>query len=194
MEATNEPLLWITLLVMLVGLLGSVLPGLPGVPLIFASALVYAYLTDFEVVGAFVLVLLGLFALLAFVADLLVTAYGARRFGASNWGTFGGAVGGFLGALAGALFLGIGALFGLLIGTVAGVFVGEYLWRRGRSSPNEEDARSRLRRLQSIRGYWRRTSRATVGVLVGYLFSIVAQGVLALLSIIIFVAALFIEG
>jgi uncharacterized protein YqgC (DUF456 family) len=194
MEATNEPLLWITLLVMLVGLLGSVLPGLPGVPLIFASALVYAYLTDFEVVGAFVLVLLGLFALLACVADLLATAYGARRFGASNWGTFGGAVGGFLGTLASALFLGIGALFGLLIGTVAGVFVAEYLWRRARSSANEEDARSRLRSIRSIRESWQRTSRAAVGILVGYLFSMVAQGVLALLSIVIFVSSLFIEG
>ncbi len=192
MEAPNEPLLWITLLVMLVGLLGSVLPGLPGVPLIFASALVYAYLTNFEVVGTFVLILLGLFALLAFVADLLGTSYGARRFGASNWGTLGSAVGGLLGALAGALFLGIGTLFGLLIGAVAGLFAGEYL--RGRSSPSEEDARPRLRSVRSVRGDWRRTSRAAFGIFVGYVFSIVAQGVLALLSIIIFVAALFIEG
>jgi uncharacterized protein len=191
MEASNEPLLWITLLVMLVGLLGSVLPGLPGVPLIFASALVYAYLTDFEVVGAFVLVLLGLFALLAFVADLLGTSYGARRFGASNWGTLGGAVGGLLGALAGALFLGIGTLFGLLIGAVAGLFAGEYLRGRRRSSPSEEDAQPPLRSVRSVRGDWRRTSRAAFGVFVGYLFSIVAQGVLALLSIMIFVTALF---
>jgi uncharacterized protein YqgC (DUF456 family) len=191
MEAPNEPLLWIALLVMLVGLLGSVLPGLPGVPLIFASALVYAYLMNFEVVGTFVLVLLGLFALLAFVADLLGTSYGARRFGASNWGTLGGAVGGLLGALAGALFLGIGTLFGLLIGAVAGLFAGEYLRGRKRSSPSEEDARPRLRSVRSVRGDWRRTSRAAFGVFVGYLFSIVAQGVLALLSIIVFVTALF---
>jgi uncharacterized protein YqgC (DUF456 family) len=190
-EAANEPVLWITLLVMLVGLLGSVLPGLPGVPLIFASALVYAYLTSFEVVGAFVLVLLGLFALLAFAADLLGTVYGARRFGASSWGTLGGTVGGLLGALAGALFLGIGALFGLLIGAVAGVFVGEYLRRRKRTSPAEEDTESRLRSAWSRRGDWRRTSRAAFGVLVGYLVSIVAQGILALLSIIVFVVALF---
>ncbi|MDQ4063296.1 MAG: DUF456 domain-containing protein, partial [Actinomycetota bacterium] len=92
--AANEPILWITLLVMLLGLLGSVLPGLPGVPLIFAAALVYAYITGFEVVGALVLILLGLFALLAFVADFVGTAYGARRFGASNWGMTGGAIGG----------------------------------------------------------------------------------------------------
>ena len=67
---------------MLLGVLGSILPGLPGVPLIFASALVYAYATDFEFVGGWVIILLGLFALLAFVADFLGTAYGARRFGA----------------------------------------------------------------------------------------------------------------
>jgi hypothetical protein len=71
---------------MLLGLLGTVLPGLPGVPLIFAAALVYTYVTNFEVVSVFIVVLLGLFALIAFVADFLGTAYGARRFGASKLG------------------------------------------------------------------------------------------------------------
>jgi uncharacterized protein YqgC (DUF456 family) len=106
--------------------------------LIFAAALVYAYVTDFEVVGALVLVLLGLFALLAFVADFLGTAYGARRFGASNWGTAGGAIGGLVGALGGTLFFGVGALFGLLAGTIVGVFVGEYLRRRKQASSVSE--------------------------------------------------------
>src|ERR687894_2358105 len=130
MEAPSNPLLWVTLLAMLVGLAGSVLPGLPGVPLIFLSALVYAILTDFEYVGTLVIVLLGVFAAVAFVADFAATTYGARRFGASNWGTTGGAIGGIVGALAGALFFGIGALFGLILGTIGGVFLGEYLRRR----------------------------------------------------------------
>src|SRR3712207_3653088 len=115
MEAPNEPLLWITLVVMLVGLAGSVLPGLPGVPLIFLSALVYAFLTDFEFVGGITTGLLGLFAAIALVADFAATTYGARRFGASNWGTAGGVIGGIVGGLAGALFFGIGALFGLIL-------------------------------------------------------------------------------
>ena len=191
MEATNEPILWVTLLVMLLGLLGSVLPGLPGVPLIFAAVLIYAYVTGFEVVGALVLVLLGLFALLAFVADLLFTAYGARRFGASNWGTIGGSIGGFVGALLGALFFGVGALFGLLVGSVAGVFAGEYLRRRERTPSAGEGAKPRVRSVRSRRGDWQRVSRAAGGVLVGYLFSTVAQGILGLLSVIVFVVALF---
>jgi uncharacterized protein YqgC (DUF456 family) len=126
---SNSVLLWVTLFVMLLGLLGSVLPGLPGVPLIFVSALVYAYVTDFEVVGWWVIVLLGLFALLAFVADFLSTTYGPRRIGACNWGMVGGSVGGLVGALASILFFGVGALFGLLIGTIGGVFIGGYLRR-----------------------------------------------------------------
>jgi len=190
-EATNEAILWVTLLVMLLGLLGSVLPGLPGVPLIFAAVLIYAYVTGFEVVGALVLVLLGLFALLAFVADLLFTAYGARRFGASNWGTIGGSIGGFVGALLGALFFGVGALFGLLVGSVAGVFAGEYLRRRERTPSAGEGAKPRVRSVRSRRGDWQRVSRAAGGVLVGYLFSTVAQGILGLLSVIVFVVALF---
>ena len=189
--AESEPILWITLAVMLVGLAGSVLPALPGVPLIFIAALVYAYFTGFEVVGAGVLVLLGLFAALAFVADFVATSYGARRFGASNWGTAGGAIGGLIGALVGALFFGVGAIFGLLAGSIGGVFLGEYLRRRRRSpSPTGEGPPPRVRPARGGND-WRRTSRAAGGVLVGYLAGAVAQGVLGLLSVAVFLIALF---
>ena len=185
MEAPNEPLLWFTLIVILVGLVGSVLPGLPGVPLIFLSALVYAIATGFEYVGVPVIVLLGLFAAVALVADFFATTYGARRFGASNWGTIGGAIGGLVGALAGALFFGIGALFGLILGSIGGVFLGEYLKRRRGSDATDETP------APYSRGDWRRASRAAGGVLVGYVASAVAQGFLGLLSVIVFVLALF---
>jgi uncharacterized protein YqgC (DUF456 family) len=185
MEAPSNPLLWVTLVTMLVGLAGSVLPGLPGVPLIFLSALVYAILTDFEYVGTLVIVLLGLFAAVALVADFVATTYGARKFGASNWGTVGGAIGGIVGALVGALFLGIGALFGLIFGTIGGVFLGEYLKRRGRGTAGEPSL------AQAKRWDWRRASRAAGGVFVGYVVSAITQGFLGLLSVIVFVLTLF---
>jgi uncharacterized protein YqgC (DUF456 family) len=191
-EATLTPLLVVTLIIMLIGLAGSVLPGLPGVPLIFLSALVYAIATDFEVVGWLVISLLGVFAAIALVADFFATTYGARRFGASGWGTAGGAIGGIVGALVGALFLGIGALFGLIFGTIGGVFLGEYLKRRGdqrAGAPGGEQ--SRVRRARTERGDWRRASRAAGGVFVGYLVSAVVQGILGLLSVVVFVLALF---
>ena len=174
------PLLALTLVLMFVGLLGSVLPGLPGVTLIFLSALVYAIITDFRTVGAAILLVLFIFAAIAFVADFVATSYGARRFGASNWGTVGGAVGGIAGALIGLLFLGIGSLFGLILGTIAGVFLGEYLkrTRQGRQEPG------------STGSDWRRASHAAGGVLVGYLAAAIIQGLLGLASVVVFVLAL----
>jgi hypothetical protein len=188
-------LLVVTMIAMFVGLVGSVLPALPGVTLIFISALVYAFFTGFEVVGGLVLALIGLFAVLALVADFVGTSYGARRFGASNWGTAGGAIGGILGALAGLLFLGIGSLFGLIIGSVAGVFLGEYLRRRRQGTPNQETPAQgtdgpRVRPARAEGDDWRRTGRAAGGVFVGYLIGAAAQGVLGLLSVIVFVLAL----
>ncbi|MBA2783094.1 MAG: hypothetical protein H0T74_09255, partial [Rubrobacteraceae bacterium] len=41
-ELYTQPVLWIALVGMLLGVVGSVVPGLPGVPLVFLSALVYA--------------------------------------------------------------------------------------------------------------------------------------------------------
>lgn len=190
MEAPNEPILWITLIVMLVGLVGSVLPGLPGVPLIFVSALVYALVTDFEVVGGLTIALIGVFAAIALILDFVATAYGARRFGASNWGTTGGAIGGIAGALVGALFLGIGALLGLVLGTIGGVFLGEYLRRREGDSPGPGE-QPRVRPARSGRGDWQRASRAAGGVLIGYVASAVVQGFLGLSSVIVFAIALF---
>jgi uncharacterized protein YqgC (DUF456 family) len=178
-EATGDATLWLALAAALLGLVGSVVPGLPGVPLIFLSALVYSYLTGFEVVGPAALAALGLFAALALAADFVATAYGARRFGASRWGTAGGALGALLGTLLGALFLGVGAIPGLILGAVAGVFAGEHLRRKRRGEALES-------------GGWRRTSRAAGGVLVGYVAGAAAQALLALLSLAVFVAALFV--
>ena len=183
-------LLVATLIAMFAGLVGSVLPALPGVTLIFISALVYAFFTGFEVVGGLVLGLLALFAVLALVADFVGTSYGARRFGASNWGTAGGAIGGILGALVGLLFLGIGSLFGLILGSVGGVFLGEYLRRRRHGTPDQGTDGPRVRPARAEGNDWRRTGRAAGGVFVGYLIGAATQGVLGLLSVIVFVLAL----
>ena len=177
MDNVEGPLLALTIVLMVVGLIGSVVPGLPGVTLIFLSALLYAILTDFETVGVAVIVVLFVLAALAFLADFFATSYGARRFGASNWGTVGGAVGGIVGAVLGLVFAGIGSLFGLIAGTIAGVFAGEYLHRQ-RHGERERESTD-----------WRRASRAAGGVIVGYLASAVIQGLLGLASIAIFLTA-----
>lgn len=180
--------LWIALAAMLLGLIGAVVPGLPGVPLIFLAALVYAYLNDFVEVGGWIIALLGLFAALALAADYVATSYGARRFGASWAGTLGGAIGGIVGTVAGLLFIGVGAFFGLILGTIGGVFLGEYLRKRNRAASTSEG--EVIEQEGSYRGDWQRASRAAGGVLIGYLFSSIAQLILGIISVGVFLLAL----
>lgn len=193
-EALNSLPLWLALAAMLLGLVGAVVPGLPGVPLIFLAGLAYAYLGGFEEIGGWIVALLALFAVLALAADYVATSYGARRFGASWAGTLGGAVGGFIGTVSGLLFFGVGAFFGLILGTIGGVFLGEYLRRRRlestASSEENSDPADQADREGSYRGDWQRASRAAGGVLVGYLFSSIAQLILGIISVGVFLLAL----
>jgi uncharacterized protein YqgC (DUF456 family) len=182
-EFAPELLLAATLVVMALGVLGSILPVFPGGPVIFLAALVYGYLTGFEQVGALVLVTIGALTVLSFAADLWGTAYGTRRGGASWAGTVGGTVGGLVGTFVGFFFLGIGAIAGLFVGTLAGLVLGEYLRREKAAESSEENPLDPRER-------WQRTRRAAGGAFVGWLISLAAKFVLALLSVVVFVAAL----
>ena len=114
---STEVLWWmLALLLVVVGIAGSVLPALPGVTLVFLGLLLAAWIGDFQQVGAFPLVVLGLLTLLSFVIDLAATALGAKRVGATKLAVVGAA----LGTLAG-LFLGLpGLILGPFVGAVAG--------------------------------------------------------------------------
>jgi uncharacterized protein len=103
----------------LVGVLGSVLPGLPGVPLVYGGLLMAAWADDFQRVGWIVLALLGLMTLASFAIDFVATSLGAKRVGATKLAI----VGAMLGTLAG-LFLGLpGLILGPFLGAVAGELV-----------------------------------------------------------------------
>jgi len=113
-------------LLALVGLAGTVMPALPGLPLVFAGMLLAAWTGDFEQVGVWIVVLLGLLTLLSFAVDFWATAHGARRVGASHKAV----VGAVIGTFAGLFFFPVG----LLVGPFAGALVGEMLhgreWRQ----------------------------------------------------------------
>jgi uncharacterized protein YqgC (DUF456 family) len=99
-----------------VGVAGSVLPALPGVPMVFAGLWLAAWVGGYERVGVLTLVLLGLLTALSFAIDLVATALGAKRVGATRLAVVGAALGTF-----GGLFLGLpGLLLGPFVGAVAG--------------------------------------------------------------------------
>ena len=155
---------WLVLAIVMVcvGVAGSVLPALPGVPLVFAGLLLAAWAGGFQQVGWVTLVVLGLLTALSFVIDLAATAAGARRVGATRLAVVGAA----LGTLAG-VFLGLpGLLLGPFVGAVAGELISH--------------------------GRMQQATRAGLATWVGLLFGTLAKLALVFTMLGVFAAAYFI--
>mgnify|MGYP000860180238 CR=1 FL=1 len=112
--------LWITLgiLLLLLGIIGSVAPVLPGPPLSFL-ALLLLQLTTRPPFSTQTLVLWGAVATAITILDYMIPVWGTRRFGGTSWGTRGSIAGLILG-----LFLGPP---GVILGPFAGAVIGELL-------------------------------------------------------------------
>lgn len=114
--------LWIlAIALMAVGLLGTVLPALPGVILVLAGVIVGAWIDDFTRVPVWVVALLVVIAVIAWVTDYVATVLGAKKAGASKLALVGAAVGTILGLLMGL----IGVLFMPLVGAAVGQYLSE---------------------------------------------------------------------
>ena len=116
-------ILWSAAIVLiLVGLAGTVLPALPGVTLVFAGMALAAWIDDFARIPLWLVVLLGALTVLAWVIDYAAAALGAKRAGASRLAI----VGAFIGTLAGI----VSGLWGLLFLPLVGAAIGEYAAQR----------------------------------------------------------------
>jgi len=115
-----DALWWLLAAVLVgIGIAGSVLPALPGVPLVFAGLLLAAWAGDFQQVTWITLVVLGLLTAISFVIDVVATAAGAKRVGATRLAVAGAALG-----TIGGLFLGLpGLILGPFVGAVAGEMI-----------------------------------------------------------------------
>lgn len=144
--------LWIVaLIIMAIGLLGTITPGLPGMPLILAGIVLFAFGTELRVLGLGQLVAFLLLGALGMGLNLLGSLLGARRFGISRFGMLGAIAGLVVGLL-------LAGPFGLVIGPLVGATAFEMM--KGRE-------------LQAA-------LRSGIGVLVGYVFGALAEVVIAL--------------
>ena len=87
----------LALLVMCVGVAGSILPGLPSTPVVLIAAI--AHKLYFGPTGAawWVMVILAAFTVISLVVDYAASVYGAKKLGATWRGAVGSIVGGLIG-------------------------------------------------------------------------------------------------
>ena len=115
--------LWtVVIVLMALGVVGTVLPVLPGAVLIFGGAVLGAWIDDWTRVSWWTLGVLGVLAVLSITCDFVAASLGAKRLGASPLAVAGAA----LGTLAG-IFTG---LWGVLFMPFVGAAIGEFMAMR----------------------------------------------------------------
>jgi len=156
--------LWWTLSIVLivVGLAGTVLPALPGTLFVLGGIVLGAWIDDFVHVGATALTIVTVLAVLAWVLDYVAGLLGARKAGASRQAIIGAA----LGTVAG-LFMG---LVGVFFMPLVGAAIGEYIAQKDHA----------------------RAAHVGVATWLGIMVGMIAKVVLAFMMIGVFVVALLV--
>lgn len=150
---------------MIVGLIGTMIPGVPGVELIWLAALVYAVADRFTAVDPLAFAGLTFLAAVGMTAQIWASHLGGKLGGASWNALLAGLALGALGFLVGLVVSGVGALPAGLAGALAGVLLVEYRRRKD----------------------WKEIARAGAGWLLGCLLSGVIQMTVGLIMVLLFV-------
>lgn len=110
----------VSIVLLIVGILGTILPVLPGLLLSLCGLLIYKFGTDAPLPMIYIWIFVILTAI-SVVLNYVIPAKTTRKYGGTRWGSIGSVVGTIAG-----MFL-IPVPFGFLIGMFLGVFVGELL-------------------------------------------------------------------
>jgi len=118
-------ILILSIVLMVVGLAGVVLPFVPGIPLVWLGLFIFAAVTGFKTISLLVVIIFLILTIALTALDFLAPLWGAKKYQASKWGILGS----FLGAIVGIFIFGIG---GIILGPFLGAFAGELIAGRGR--------------------------------------------------------------
>ncbi|MBZ2173998.1 DUF456 domain-containing protein [Schnuerera sp. xch1] len=106
----------ISIVLFILGIIGTIFPVLPGSILVYGGMLVYGFMTNFESLTLYFFMVEALILLSTFLADFVATAASTRRFGGGKRAAWGAAIGTILGMI----ILGpIGFVLGPFIGATA---------------------------------------------------------------------------
>ena len=109
----------VAVLLVVIGIAGTILPMLPGVPLVFAGLLLTAWQDNFDKVSVLTMVIIGVIAVLAWAVDFFASMITAKKVGASKYALWGAGIGAVLGIA--------GGIVGLIIGPAIGAIIGELI-------------------------------------------------------------------
>lgn len=113
-------ILIVSLLFVLAGIAGSVLPALPGPPLSWIGLLILYTMPNIKF-DYWTLGITFVFTLIIVILDYVIPAQGTKRFGGSKYGIWGTNIGLIVGLLA-------PIPFGFIIGPFVGAFIGELIY------------------------------------------------------------------
>ncbi len=147
-------LFWLTLIFMLIGLFGLVVPIFPGLIIIWLSALGYGLTAGFPPLGIAMFVLITLLTIAGMFVDNVLVGAGARKGGAGWWAIFAGWA-------AGLVFTLLLPPIGGVIAAPVAVFLVEFIRKNN----------------------WRHAVKATGGMLAGWGLTFVARFLMGVLMI-----------
>ncbi|HWB52805.1 MAG TPA: DUF456 domain-containing protein [Tepidisphaeraceae bacterium] len=128
-------LVWFYYFVLLLLMLASialVLFSLPGVWLMVLLALIYAWLTHFQLIGAHTLIVILVLAAISEFLEFVAAGAGAKHAGGSSRASLGAIIGALVGGLVSTFFIPI-PIIGTLAGLAGGAFVGSLILEQGRN-------------------------------------------------------------
>jgi uncharacterized protein YqgC (DUF456 family) len=122
-------LLLLSIVIIIVGLAGCILPVIPGPPISFVGILV-AHFTKFADFSVNTLFFLGALAVIVQILDYIVPVWGTKKFGGSKAGVWGSVIGLIVGIILlpmMGIILGPFGILGILGGPFFGALVGEII-------------------------------------------------------------------
>lgn len=107
--------LLITIIMFVIGIIGTILPALPGVILIFGGMVLYGFMTNLEELSIYFFILQSAVMLLIFLVDFIASAVSTKKYGGSKHAAFGAVLGTILGIM---VFGPLGVIIGPFAGSV----------------------------------------------------------------------------
>ncbi len=114
-------LILLAVVLVILGIIGCIVPGLPGPALSFLAMIAYQFTEADNTFSLTSLIVWGIVAGLALLADMFVPAAATKKFGGTKAGVWGGIIGTFVGMFSPIPF---GVIWGPLVGAILGDLLG----------------------------------------------------------------------